>query len=94
MPVYPFIEMGWSRQDCVAWLDSKLPHAVPRSACVFCPYRTNKEWLHLKQTDPDGWNRAVQIDHALREEGTVANGKMEQKLYLHRSCIPLDIVDL
>jgi hypothetical protein len=77
-----------------AWLKGRPPHAVPRSACVFCPYRTNKEWLHLKQTDPDGWQRAVEIDHALRQEGTVANRRMQQKLYLRRSCVPLDVVDL
>lgn len=94
VPVYPFIEMGWSRQDCVKWLEGRLPHTVPRSACVFCPYKTNKEWLLLKETDPAGWARAVEIDNALRLEGTVANRKMEQKLYLHRSCIPLEMVDL
>lgn len=93
VPVYPFIDMGWSRQDCIDWLQGKVPHEVPRSACVFCPYRTNKEWLHLKQTDPEGWQRAVEIDNALRQPGTVANRKLEQKLYVHRSCIPLEMVD-
>lgn len=93
VPVYPFLEMGWSRQDCEAWLKDRLPHPVPRSACVFCPYRTNREWLHLKGTDPEGWRRAVEIDHALRREGTVANRKMKQKLYLHRTCVPLELVD-
>lgn len=93
VPVYPFIEMGWSRQDCLEWLKDRVPHPVPRSACVFCPYRTNKEWLDLKRNDPAGWQRAVEIDHALRAEGTVANRKMDQKLYLHRSCVPLDVID-
>ena len=36
----------------------------------------------------------MEIDHALRREGTVANWRMQQKLYLHRSCVPLDMVDL
>jgi hypothetical protein len=94
VPVYPFLGMGWSRQNCEAWLKDRLPHPVPRSACVFCPYRTNKEWLPLKQTDPDCWKRAVEIDHALRQVGTVANRKLRQKLYLHRSCVSLDLVDL
>ncbi len=94
MPVYPFLEKGWCRQDCEAWLKDRLPHAVPLSACVFCPCQTNKKWLYLKPTDPDGWKRAVEIDHALRREGTVANRRMQQKLYLHRSCVPLDMVDL
>lgn len=65
------IEMGWSRKDCLAYLKDRLPHPVPKSSCVFCPYRTNQSWRHLKQTDPDGWNRAVQIDNALRDQASV-----------------------
>jgi hypothetical protein len=38
-PCLPVPEMGWCRQDCQAWLEDRLPHAVPRSAWVFCPYR-------------------------------------------------------
>ena len=67
LPVYPLIDRGWSRQDCVAYLRCKLPYEVPKSSCMFCPYRTNQSWLDLKQTDPAGWDRAVQIDAALRQ---------------------------
>lgn len=31
------------------------------------------------------------MDHGLRRDGTVPNRKMQQKLYLHRSCVPLDV---
>lgn len=47
-----------------------------------------------EQTDPEGWRLAVEIDPALLREATVANRRMQQKLYLHRSCVPLDMVDL
>ncbi|MDB5310815.1 MAG: hypothetical protein JWO38_5017 [Gemmataceae bacterium] len=40
-PVYPLIEMGWSRKDCLAFLKDRVPHEVPKSACVFCPYKSN-----------------------------------------------------
>ena len=92
-PSYPFIEWGWSRQDCVAYLKDKVPHAVPKSACVFCPYRDNNSWEVLKLTDPEGWRRAVDIDRALREDGTRANKGLRGKLYLHRSCVPLPMVE-
>lgn len=85
--VYPFLERGWYRSDCVKWLEGRLPHTVPRSACTFCPYRSNREWLHLKETDPDGWAQAVAIDRALRTEGVT------KLMYLHRSRKPLDQVD-
>ncbi len=34
------------------------------------------------------------MDEALRREGTVANRNLEQNIYLHRSCLPLAVVDL
>ncbi len=93
IPVYPFLEMGWTRQDCLAWLKDRVPHEVPRSACVFCPYHSSQEWLNLKTTDPVGWARAVEIDEALRTQGTRANQKLDGKMYLHRLCLPLIEID-
>jgi len=66
-----------------------VPHETPRSACVFCPYRSDPEWEILKETDPVGWARACEIDEALRKEGVIINRKMNDKMYLHRSCQPL-----
>jgi hypothetical protein len=93
-PRFPLYDLGWSRKDCLAWLDGRVPHPVPRSACTFCPYRTNQEWALLKATDPEGWERAVEIDRVIREDGSQAGPGLAHKLYLHRSCIPLDMVDL
>ena len=62
VPHWPLIEMNWSRKVCVEYLRTKLPHEVPKSSCVFCPFKTNQSWRHLKQTDPAGWDRAVEIE--------------------------------
>jgi hypothetical protein len=70
-----------------------LPHVVPKSSCVFCPYRTNQSWLNLKRTAPDGWRRAVEVDAALRSPGSVCTRGFRQALYVHRSCIPLGMVE-
>ncbi|AWM39835.1 hypothetical protein GobsT_17950 [Gemmata obscuriglobus] len=93
VPHWPLIEMGWSRKDCLAYLKDKLPHEVPKSSCVFCPYRTNQAWLTLKQTDSDGWKRAVEVDRALRDKGSVVTRGFRQELFVHRSCVPLDVID-
>ena len=71
-----------------------IPHGVPRRACVFCPFKSNQEWRLLRDADPAGWARAVEVDEALRRPGAVANRNLEQSIYLHRSCLPLVEVDL
>jgi hypothetical protein len=90
---FPLLDLGWSRTDCIAYLRSRLPHQAPRSACVFCPYHTNREWALLRQNDPEGWSRAVQIDRTLRTESAACNRNMRQPMFLHRSCQPLDQID-
>lgn len=90
-PEFPLIDRSMTRGDCLAWLDNfGVPHEVQKSACVFCPFKSNAEWRRLRDTDPAGWARAVEVDTALRVEGAVANRKLDQKLYVHRSCVPLD----
>ena len=69
-----------TRGDCLTWLEAfGVPHEVQKSACVFCPFKSNAEWRRLRDTDPAGWARAVEVDNALRIEGAVANRKLDQK---------------
>lgn len=93
VPHWPLIDMGWSRWDCVKYLRGKLPYATPKSSCVFCPFKTNQSWKHLKQTDPAGWGRAVEIDAALRDKNSAATRGFRQELFVHRSCTPLPLID-
>lgn len=91
---YPLIQrLNWTRENCRAYLANRVPHRVPRSACVFCPYHSNEEWQRIKQRNGEDWKRVVEIDHALRVKGNVVNRKMDAKMYLHRSCKPIDEID-
>ncbi len=92
---YPLLEMRMSRGDCEEWLRRHDYPVPPKSACVFCPYRTNGEWRRLRDNDPEAWASACEIDRLIRggivrnERGTSTGG-----LYVHRSMLPLDEVDL
>jgi hypothetical protein len=93
VPSFPLIELKMTRLDCIEFLKTRVPHKVERSACVFCPFKSASEWLATK-SKPEEWARAVEIDNALRIPGNVVNRNMDQAIYLHRSMIPLEMVDL
>lgn len=94
-PRFPLFELGMTRRDCVKWLaDYGVPHEVPRSACVFCPFKSNEEWRLMHDNDPKGWARAIEIDEHIRKPGVAHNRKMNRTLWLHRSCVPLAEADL
>jgi hypothetical protein len=92
-PKFILIEKGMTRANCLDYLDDKVPHETPRSACVFCPFKTDEEWQRTR-TVPEDWTRATQVDEGLRTTGARANRDMEQTMYVHRSCVPLGLVQL
>jgi 3'-phosphoadenosine 5'-phosphosulfate sulfotransferase (PAPS reductase)/FAD synthetase len=86
---FPLVDMRWSRGDCERFLREHVPHETPRSACVFCPFHTDAEWLRLRDGDAAGWQRAVEIDNALRGNAR-ANEGMDHQMYLHAARKPLE----
>ena len=82
--VYPLIENKFKRADCIQWFEENYKRTPPRSACTFCPYKTNLEWQQLKDEFPNEFADVVQFDDMIRT-GT----KNDDKVYLHRSCQPL-----
>jgi 3'-phosphoadenosine 5'-phosphosulfate sulfotransferase (PAPS reductase)/FAD synthetase len=76
--VFPLLDLGWSRTDCLAYLADRWPFPVPRSACVYCPLKSDREWLDLREHHPDDWAAAVAFDESARRFG-----------YVHRSERPL-----
>jgi len=86
---FPLWEMEMTRSDCVAYLQKRVPYTVPRSACVFCPFKSDSEWRRLRDEDQKGWERAVEIDKTCRH-----GIGLDAMRFLHRSCKPLDEVDL
>lgn len=81
---WPLVEMEMSRADCEAWTAEQGYPAAPRSACTFCPFHTDAEWRHLRDTDPEGWDEAVEYDRLAQRRGE----------FVHRSVVPLPMVDL
>jgi hypothetical protein len=88
---YPLIEKNMTRQDCVSWMLKNGYPEPPRSACVFCPFHSDKEWLRIKSC-PKDWNRVVEFERQLQDAASRQNA-LTGKPFLHKSCKPIDQVD-
>lgn len=85
---WPLLELGMSRQDCFAWMAAHGYPAPPRSACRFCPYKSDSEWLRLKTEHPQEFAKAVEYEGRLQRaysESTALTGVP----FLHASRKPL-----
>ena len=63
---FPLIDKKWSRQNCLHFYENIGLPKPPRSACYMCPYKSNKEWAHLKENCPEDWAKAVKFDKDVR----------------------------
>lgn len=90
---YPLIEAEMSRQDCISWYKKGEYKTPPRSACYFCPYKSDREWAQMKTGNLSGWEDAVEYDKWLRSDEARASHNMKNEQFLHRSLQPLDEVD-
>jgi hypothetical protein len=86
---YPLRELGWTRRRCEEWLWERYRRRVPKSACIGCPYHDDAYWRDMRLHRPEEWAKAVAFDREIRHLPGVRGD-----YYLHRSCVPLDEVDL
>ena len=92
---FPLVELGLSRGYLINWFhENYQDRYLPRSSCVGCPYHTDAEWKWLRDHDPNSFQDAITIDHALRNDPVVKNGiSREGNAYLHRLRRPLAEID-
>lgn len=90
--IWPLIEMGMSRKDCLTWMREAGYPLPPRSACVYCPYHSDKEWLRLKTEEPAEFDKAVAFEKELQSSYARATA-LHSTPWLHASRQPLENID-
>lgn len=89
---YPLIEKRIRRIDCLRWMESHGYPEPPRSACTFCPFHSDREWLRLKTEEPEAFQQAVEFERDYQKTySKVSNFRGVP--FLHRSLKPLSEVD-
>lgn len=82
---YPLVDLRMTRGDCIALVESMGWGTPPRSSCWMCPYRSDVEWLHLKNNYPRDFEKAVKLEKELQER--------DPDVYFHNRCSPLEETD-
>jgi len=83
--VYPLIERRLTRGHCFEWMAEKGYPKPPRSACLGCPFHSDKEWLSIKEGPADEWEQVIEFDQAIRKAGG-----MRGETFIHRQCKPIN----
>jgi len=83
---YPLIDRRMTRTDCQILVARMGWPPAPRSACWMCPYQSDAEWRDTKETDRGDFIMARGVERMVQD--------IDPHLYLHRSCKPIDTVNL
>lgn len=86
---YPLVDRRMTRHDCLLWLQRAGHPPPPKSACVFCPYRSNTQWQVMQREHPEDFAAAVAFDAALRDGAKRLPG-VTGAAFVHRSFLPLE----
>jgi hypothetical protein len=83
--VWPLIDRGMSRADCLRLCESEGIRVPGKSACIYCPFHSRGYWRALKAEAPADYAAAVAFDEATRR----GVGRMTASMYVHRDLVPL-----
>jgi hypothetical protein len=83
---WPLIEANVSRRDCIAWLKSHQFPEPPKSACIGCPFHSQKFWQTMRDESPAEFEDACRMDAVLRTGERRGVTGIE---FMHSARIPL-----
>lgn len=85
---YPLVERRLTRQHCLDWMQSHGFSEPPRSACIYCPFHSDAEWLRLPPEEMAG---AIAFEKEYQAAFAASN--LDGVPYLHADRKPLDEVE-
>ena len=85
--IYPLIDKGMRRYDCINWMERNNYKIPTRSACTFCPFHSNQEWIEIKK-DKNEWKEVIELDENIRKIPS-----LRDNAFLHKERIPIKDVN-
>jgi hypothetical protein len=89
---WPLVELRMGRRDCLRWMADQGYPTPPRSACVYCPFHSDKEWRRLRDEEPEEFARVIKFEKDLQAAKAQTDNQRGVP-FLHPSLVPLDQVD-
>jgi hypothetical protein len=80
---YPLIELGMSRDACMALIGRMGWPSPPRSSCWMCPNHSAQEWREIKESKD--WASVVAFEKAIQRK--------DRNAWLTKEMIPIEEVD-
>ncbi len=88
---YPLVDLRITRHMCIQWMKDRGYPEPPKSACVYCPFKSHVEFRRLQVDEPEEFEKAVAFEKAVNKARESKHSR--SKIFVYRSCKPLDSID-
>jgi hypothetical protein len=88
VPVYPLLDLGWNRGDCINYIRDQLGKVPPKSSCFFCPFHRPDTWSEMARHEPELFEKSVRLERLLNERRSRLG---KDPVWLTRFNRPLDV---
>lgn len=68
--VYPLIERGIGRKDCISIIQGEGLNVPRKSGCWLCPFQREAQWHELWKVHPDLFARAMRLEESVTRKGS------------------------
>jgi hypothetical protein len=86
---YPLVDMRIDRNQCERIIEAAGLPVPPKSACWFCPFHTLGAWQRMASTEPELFQRAIDLERFMAERQRKAG---HDPVYLSSALKPLHMV--
>ncbi len=90
---WPLVEMKMRRQNCIDWMQKNGYPQPPKSACVYCPFKSADLFRQMQIEDPESFSKAVLMEKETNRLRTSGSDVRRNEYFVYRSCKPLDQID-
>lgn len=86
---FPLIDLRMDRQDCINVIQKAGLPVPPKSACFFCPFHSTKSWQHMRNNEPELFQKTIELERIVNERCTMLG---KEKVWFSSKLKPLEKV--
>jgi hypothetical protein len=86
-PVFPLLDLGLNRADCVQLIESAGWPNPGKSSCYFCPFHRPQMWSEMRRDEPELFQSSVELERTMNDRRESYGAEPR---YLTRFGKPLD----
>jgi hypothetical protein len=91
---WPLVEMRLRRFDCIEWMRKSGYPEPPKSACVYCPFKSADLFRQMQIDEPEAFQSVIDFENEVNDKRSDGiDSSRRNRYFVYRNCKPFDTID-